>query len=570
MLIKRAGQGGSGGSCFRHPCGAFVTKPIPNGYPRLYSEALPEPPHRGGNAWPGMEKLCRAFERATGWPLECLPGETPAKDVKLVWSAPDETSATIGAQIHVGLAGQPAGEAAHDSSVQVELPAAVELAATLGELVAEVAQLRQAVWRREAELAAQVPVSPQRESPQHLANRLEASLAAAAAAAGCQAAALYLLDESTTHLKLRSVSGLPRQRLLAPQRELAHSNADLEALLGHAVVLEDAAQQADWKLPERAPAAVCVPVSSATIPLGTLWVFGERPRAFSDVDVNLVEIVAGRIAAELERETLLASGVAGARLERQWAAAGRWQEQQLPQTAPLVEGWQVAGWTRLAAEIGGEFYDWFVRDDERLAVAVGSCAGSRASKAPVERLPAIGVTQAPLEAAMAAASLRAAVRAHAEHVDEPLKLVECVNRMLWRGSPGDQLADLFYAVAAPSGNQVQYALAGQIEGLVLSPRGVRHLSAPEPALGSDPDARYLDGHATVEPGEALLVFSPGLRVLMQSADAPLCLDGLTTRLRPHLDQPAAVLAELARDHLTAISTDAAIDCAALVLKRRTH
>lgn len=547
-----------------------MTKPIPNGYPRLYSEALPEPPHRGRNAWPGMEKLCRAFERATGWPLECLPGETPAKDVKLVWSASEDTATAIGAQIHVGLAGGPADEAPHEPSTPVELPAAVELAATLGELVAEVAQLRQAVWRREAELAAQVPVSPQRESPQHLADRLEASLAGAAEAAGCQSAALYLLDESTTHLKLRSVWGLPRQRLLAPHRELAHAKADLEALLGHAVVLEDTARQLDWKLPERAASAVCVPVSSATIPLGTLWVFGERPRAFSDGDVNLVEIVAGRIAAELERETLLASGVAGARLERQWAAAGRWQEQQLPQIAPLVEGWQVAGWTRLAAEVGGDFYDWFVRDDEALAVAVGSCAGSRASKAAVERSAAIGVAHAPLETALAAATLRAALRAHAEHLDGPDKLIERVGRTLWRGSPGDQSADLFYAVVAPGEDQLRYALAGQIEAVILSPRGVRRVSAPGPALGGESEARYFDGHATIEPGEALLVFSPGVRALLQSADAPPCFDDLVARLLPHLDQPAAVLAELARDQLTTISTDEAIDGAALVLKRRTH
>ncbi|HJT34620.1 MAG TPA: SpoIIE family protein phosphatase [Pirellulales bacterium] len=552
-----------------------MTKPVPNGYPRLYSEALPEPPHRGRDAWPGMEKLCRAFERATGWPLECLPGETPAKDVKLVWSASEDTATAIGAQIHVGLAGGPADEAPHEPSTPVELPAAVELAATLGELVAEVAQLRQAVWRREAELAAQVPVSPQRESPQHLADRLEASLAGAADAAGCQSAALYLLDESTTHLKLRSVRGLPRQRLLAPPRELAQANADLEALLGHAVVVEDAAGQPDWRLPERAASAVCVPVSSATIPLGTLWVFGERPRAFSDVDVNLIEIVAGRIAAELERETLLASGVAGARLERQWAAAGRWQEQQLPQIAPLVEDWQVAGWTRLAAEVGGDFHDWFVRDDERLgdeklALALGSCAGSRASTAPVERSSATSVAPSNLEAALAAASLRAALRALAEHVDEPNKLVERVSRTLWRGSPGDQSADLFYAVVAPGEGQVRYALAGQIEALVLSPRGVRRLSAPGPALGGDSEARYFDGHATIEPGEALLVFSPGVRALLQSADASPCFDDLVARLLPHLDQPAAVLAELARDQLTTILADAAIDGAALVLKRRTH
>ena len=546
-----------------------MTKPIPNSYPRLYSEAHPEPAHRADKAWPGMEKLCRAFERATGWPLECLPGEAPACDAKLVWSAPDEAVAAVGAHVHVGLAGRPGDDAPPELSAQSELPAAVELAATLGEVLAELAQLRRAVWRREAELAAQVPVSPERNAKNHLADRLEASLAGAAAAVGCEAAALYSLDESTTHLKLRSVWGLPRQRLLAPRRELSAANADLEALLGHAVVLEDAACRDGWNLPEEAASAVCVPVSSATVPLGTLWVFGQKPRAFSDAEVHLVEIVAGRVAAELERETLLASGVEGARLQRHWAAAGRWQEQQLPRTAPLVDGWQVAGWTRLASEVGGEFYDWRVRAGDSLAVALGSCLGGEPQAPGGLRVQpaAVGPTRSPLEAALAAAALRGALRAQGEHVAEPGNLVERVNRALWRGSAGDQTADLFYAVAAPGLGRMQYVVAGPIEALVLSQRGIHTLPEPNTPLGIDPDAHFESRTLTLEPGEALLVFSPGVGTSHPSPGRAPCLDQLAARLVPHLDESASVLAELARDCLATLVGDTSGDCTALVLKR---
>lgn len=44
---------------------------------------------------------------------------------------------------------------------------------------------------------------------------------------------------------------------------------------------------------------------TATVPVGTLWIFGSQPQDFSDEQVNLIEIVAGRLAAELEREILL-------------------------------------------------------------------------------------------------------------------------------------------------------------------------------------------------------------------------------------------------------------------------
>ena len=51
--------------------------------------------------------------------------------------------------------------------------------------------------------------------------------------------------------------------------------------------------------------ASCVPVSSPTVPLGTLWFFSDRPREFTDMQTGLAELVSGRLAAELERTMLL-------------------------------------------------------------------------------------------------------------------------------------------------------------------------------------------------------------------------------------------------------------------------
>jgi len=44
-------------------------------------------------------------------------------------------------------------------------------------------------------------------------------------------------------------------------------------------------------------------------PLGTLWFFSARRRDFAPEQTNLAEIVAGRIASDLEREMLLSEGV---------------------------------------------------------------------------------------------------------------------------------------------------------------------------------------------------------------------------------------------------------------------
>ena len=97
-----------------------------------------------------------------------------------------------------------------------------------------------------------------------------------------------------------------------------------------------------WNMPEDFPAAVCVPVSTPTTLLGTLWVFCNEKRDFNDRETNIVEVVAGRLASDLEREMLLRAGTDGAELQKQVAAAERLQRNELPTISPLLEGWSVA------------------------------------------------------------------------------------------------------------------------------------------------------------------------------------------------------------------------------------
>jgi GAF domain-containing protein len=121
----------------------------------------------------------------------------------------------------------------------------------------------------------------------------------------CHAASFYVLDTKSNTLKLRSCWGLPEERLLCPPRLLQNSMADLEAILGQVVILNEDYLFEVWESPEDFPAAVCVPVSSPMSIIGTLWFFSDVRRDFSEHDIRLLEIITGRLAAELERASLL-------------------------------------------------------------------------------------------------------------------------------------------------------------------------------------------------------------------------------------------------------------------------
>lgn len=180
-----------------------------------------------------------------------------------------------------------------------------EAGAAVAELWNRLAATRTELWRREAELAAGVPITAHPEEREHLAARLQAVLRCGARVLGCQAAAVYLLDAGTTELKLRASWGLPFERHLAAARPLEGAVADLEAMSGHAVVVDELALANVWSVPEKCGAALCVPVSTPMAILGTLWFFAREARDFNDDQTEIAELVAGRIAADLERTMLL-------------------------------------------------------------------------------------------------------------------------------------------------------------------------------------------------------------------------------------------------------------------------
>lgn len=138
--------------------------------------------------------------------------------------------------------------------------------------------------------------------------RLEAVLRGTANAYGAFAAELWLLDDQSKQLARHTAwEQTAHQTTDTAPRSLASADADVAALAGGAVVLEHPAEILQWQTHRPAAAAVCLPVSSDTTIHGVFWLHFDEQREISDSKLEMIEIVAGRLAVELERETLLAA-----------------------------------------------------------------------------------------------------------------------------------------------------------------------------------------------------------------------------------------------------------------------
>ena len=441
------------------------------------------------------ESLCASFTCATGARLAFRGPRDPEFPSAAVW----ETEVPAAGAYAPGTLGLLASNKQPSDSATAE--AAQVLAEHIGELTQQLHESHRTLWQRNAELATAVPmIVDAHEQAAQLAERFGALLASAARASGGDSAAMFILDDATQLLQLRSHHGLDHGHFTSAARELRHAPADVEALTGHAIVLDDATDNLAL-LPEIAcdaaspGAAICVPISSANVPLGTLWIFAENPTEFSDVQVDMTEIIAGRLAVELEREILLREqGALGS--SGHVSDAIDWQRAQLPTCSDLDSGksrWQLAARAASQSRLHGDFYRWQLENDDTVKLAL--------STSHARGIPA------------ALSASRVGGLLGLDYLDPAKRLAE-INAALWSGSAGDDQSSIFLGQLNESTGELLFCAAGLIDAYVIRPHGWEPIAElNDTPLGILEDAEWQSYQCTIEPGDTLLVLSgrPRLR-----------------------------------------------------------
>ncbi|MFC1757357.1 hypothetical protein ACFL2H_01135, partial [Planctomycetota bacterium] len=192
---------------------------------------------------PALQSACDAIEQLTGYSLRYEADIDEIHDS--LWSTVlvGTSTDTFGC---LGICDTPPRTSGADSV----LDSTTQLVESISDLTEELISTQLALSEREAELAMAIPVVASSDDAKHLQSRLQSVLRGTCEGLNCQAAAAYMLDETTSFLKMRTQYGLPTVRLTAEARPLRGAVADLEALTGHAVVVEDTDLLPHWNIPE--------------------------------------------------------------------------------------------------------------------------------------------------------------------------------------------------------------------------------------------------------------------------------------------------------------------------------
>ena len=153
-----------------------------------------------------------------------------------------------------------------------------------------------------------------------------------------------------------------------------------------------------------------------------------------------------------------------------------------------------------AQAVGGDFYDYFFLDADRLGVVIGDVSGK-------------GVP-----AALLMAMTRSLLRASALRGGEPAACLEEVNRLILRDTSSGRFVTLFYGLLDAQRGTLRYANAGHSPPFLLHREGpLQQLRQTDLILGAMPEARYQTREVPLVPGDRLFLYTDGVSEAMNPA-----------------------------------------------------
>jgi serine phosphatase RsbU (regulator of sigma subunit)/anti-sigma regulatory factor (Ser/Thr protein kinase) len=217
---------------------------------------------------------------------------------------------------------------------------------------------------------------------------------------------------------------------------------------------------------------------------------------YSSDDRKLLDNLAAQAAPALRVGQLVreqeAEAVTRQRFEQELEVARLIQQNFLPKELPELPGWQVAAYYQPAREVGGDFYDVIPLPDGRVGFVVGD------------------VTDKGVPAALVMSATRSVLRASAQRLIEPGKVLERVNEHLCPDMPEKMFVTCLYGVLDPASGLLRFANAGHDVPYVKTADGVEELRARGMPLGLMPGMKYEEKEAVLAPGESVLLHSDGI------------------------------------------------------------
>jgi serine phosphatase RsbU (regulator of sigma subunit)/pSer/pThr/pTyr-binding forkhead associated (FHA) protein len=289
---------------------------------------------------------------------------------------------------------------------------------------------------------------------------------------------------------------------------------------------------------------MCVPVATQDgKPLGVIQLDSQdRTKKFSQEDLKFLVCVANSAAVAIENARMHETILQQQKLEEENRAASKVQRGFLPQSFPLVPGYEFFAHYTAARTVGGDYYDFIPRPDGKLAVLLGDVSGK-------------GVP-----AALLMARLSGEARVSMLTQPDVAAAVTHLNNQLMQANLEDRYVTLSAAVIDPKSNRIEVVSAGHLSPWIYRRTAKKLEKVFEKDTGDFP-VGWVPGHTytafpiELAPGDSLLVYTDGIEDAQPASGQRFTEDGVRRAVSSLRELPDVVTArELGARIVQAVQT----------------
>lgn len=242
---------------------------------------------------------------------------------------------------------------------------------------------------------------------------------------------------------------------------------------------------------------ICVPlINHEGNLIGVLEAINRKKE--EDFSKNLIPVfqtLANQAAIAIENAKLQQERIEKELMYKELEVARTIQSGFWPKKVPNIDGYRIAGCSKPAKSVGGDYYDYIqIPKTNRWGFTVADVTGK-------------GVP-----ASLLMATMRASLRSHVENNNNVGESVNKVNKLIYEDSPIDKFITAVYGELDTESNSFNYVNAGHNNPYLLNPEKheLKALETGGVILGIMDPVDFTEDTITINQGEKLILFSDGI------------------------------------------------------------
>lgn len=239
--------------------------------------------------------------------------------------------------------------------------------------------------------------------------------------------------------------------------------------------------------------------------------------AMSGMEHDMTGYINGLTAATAENE----------RISTELGVAEKIQLAMLPNSLEDYKGpdcFEISSYIRPAREVGGDFYDYFVIDDDHLGITIADVSGKGV---PAALFMVISMTL---------------IKNNAMTIKSPAEIIEKVNKQLCEKNSENMFATVWFGIYTISEGTIRYVNAGhEYPYIYREDTGSFDIlkEGHDIVLGFFPEATFTERELKLNPGDRLFEYTDGVPEATDTEEKMYGMDRLSDKIRSISDRTGA-------------------------------